>query len=38
VVDLILIGKEKLILVIGAKGSSSGEAVKQCLLTIKGMR
>lgn len=38
VVDLILIGKEKLILVIGAKGFSVGEAMKRCLLKIKGTR
>jgi len=38
VVDLILIGKEKLILVIGAKGFSVGEAMKRRLLKIKGTR
>jgi len=38
VVDLILIGKEELILVIGAKGFSVGEAMKRCLLKIKGTR
>jgi hypothetical protein len=36
VVDLILVKEEKFILVVEAKRSSLGQAVKQCLLSMKG--